>query len=164
MVMCYAPFISTLGDKHGETRRARNRFAIHHSSKSIEASDHDCVIVDYNRAPLIDGILITSAFGGCEIGYDRLSPFGNNRADSAKKNCIRPIVLGDGFWIVGAIGSRPLINCYIGIFCWARRSYSRQPYDQCYENELGNSHHCLPPNAMLLGSCPLWSKRDMRHV
>jgi hypothetical protein len=61
MMMRYAPFISPLGDKHGETRWAGNWFAIDHPSKSVEASDHHCVIVDYDRAPLINRILITGS-------------------------------------------------------------------------------------------------------
>ena len=127
MMMRYAPFISPLGDKHGEARWARNRFAIDHPSESVKASDHDGVIVDYDCAPFINRILVTGSFGGREISYDRLGPLGNNRADSSEKNCIRPIVLGDDFWIVGAISSRPPINCRIRIFCWARRSYGGQP-------------------------------------
>jgi hypothetical protein len=50
MMMRYAPFISTLGDKHGETRWGRNWFAIDHPSKSVKASDHDCATVDYGRS------------------------------------------------------------------------------------------------------------------
>jgi hypothetical protein len=46
MMMRYAPFISPLGDKHGESRWARNWFAIDHPSKGVEAGDHDCVIAD----------------------------------------------------------------------------------------------------------------------
>jgi hypothetical protein len=47
MMMRYAPFISAPSDQHGEARRTRNRFAIDHPSKSIKASDHNGVIVDY---------------------------------------------------------------------------------------------------------------------
>ena len=162
MMMRYAPFLSPLGDKHGEARWARNRFAIDHPSESVKASDHDGVIVDYDCAPFINRILVTGSFGGREISYDRLGPLGNNRADSSEKNCIVPIALADDFWIVGAISSRPPINCHIGVFCWARRGYSGQPQYQCYENKLSNSHHLAP--SMPLGSCPLWPKRDMRHV
>jgi hypothetical protein len=117
MMMRYAPFISALRDKHSESRWARNWLAIDHPSKSVKAGDHDCVIVDYDCAPFINRILVTGSFGGREISYDRLSPLGNNGADSPEKNCIGPIVLGDDFWIVGAISSRPPINCRIGIFC-----------------------------------------------
>ena len=116
MMMHYAPFTSALGDKHGETRWARNWFAIDYPSKSVEASDHDCIIVDYDCAPFINRILVAGSFCGREISYDRLSPLGNYRTDGAEKDRIGPIVLGDDFWIVGAISSRPPINCCIGIF------------------------------------------------
>src|SRR6516165_7764598 len=124
MMMCYAPFISALGDKHGESRWARNRFAIDHPGKSIKACDHNGAIVDDDCAPFINCILVTATFCGREISDNRLSSLGNNGADSPEKNCIGPIGLGDSFWIVGAISSRPPINCRIGVFRWARRSYS----------------------------------------
>src|SRR5215469_7959829 len=74
MMMRYAPFIAALGDKHGETRWARNWFAIDHPSKSVKASDHDGVIIDNDCAPFINGIPVTGSFGGREISRDRLSP------------------------------------------------------------------------------------------
>jgi len=73
-MMRYAPFISALGDKHGETRWARYQFAVDDPSKSVEASDHHGVIVDYDCVPFINRILVTGSFGGCEISHDRLSP------------------------------------------------------------------------------------------
>src|SRR5262252_3722788 len=54
MMMRYAPIISALGDKHGESRWARNRFAIDNASKSIKACDHNGAIVDDDCAPFID--------------------------------------------------------------------------------------------------------------
>src|SRR6516164_7283736 len=153
MMMRYAPFISALGDKHGESRWGLNWFAIDHPSKSVKASDHNCVIVDYDCAPFINCILVTGSFGGREISHNRLSPLGNNRANSAEKNRIGPIVLGDAFRIVGAISSRPPIDCHIGIICWARRGYSGQPQYQCYESELGNSPHSITSSASSNTGC-----------
>ena len=47
-MMRYAPFISALGDKHGEARRTRYRLALHHPGKRVKASDDDSVLVDYD--------------------------------------------------------------------------------------------------------------------
>src|SRR6516164_1414027 len=88
MMMRYAPFIPTLGDKHGETRWGRNRFAIDHPSKSVKTSDHYCVLVDYDCAPFINRIFVTGSFGGREISHDRLGPLGNHRADSAESTSL----------------------------------------------------------------------------
>jgi hypothetical protein len=93
----YAPFISALGDKHGESRWARDRFAVDRPSKGIKAGDHNGVIVD-DCAPFIDRIFVTGSFGRRKIGQDRFTPFGNNRADGSEKNCVGPIVLRDVFW------------------------------------------------------------------
>src|SRR6516225_9640479 len=88
MMMRYAPFIPTLGYKHGETRWGGNRFAIDHPSKSVKTSDHYCVLVDYDCAPFINRIFVTGSFGGREISHDRLGPLGNHRADSAESTSL----------------------------------------------------------------------------
>jgi len=56
-------------------------------------------------------ILVTGSFGGREISYDRFRPLRNDRADSAEKNRIGPIALGDDFWIVGtAVVAAPALR------------------------------------------------------
>ena len=99
-MMRYAPFTSALGNKHGEARWTRYRLALYHPGKRVKAGDDDSVIVDYDCAPFINRILVAGSFCGREISYDCLSSLGYNGTDSSEKNCIRPIVLGDGLWII----------------------------------------------------------------
>jgi len=100
MMMRYAPFISTLGDKHSEARWTRYRLALYHPGKRVKASDFDGVIVDCDGAPFVNCVLIAGSFCGRKILYYRLSSFGHNRTDSSEKDCIRTIVLGNGLWII----------------------------------------------------------------
>jgi hypothetical protein len=39
MMVRYAPFTSALGDKHGEARWSRYRFALYHPGKCVKAGD-----------------------------------------------------------------------------------------------------------------------------
>src|SRR5450759_3634794 len=103
MMMRYAPFTSALGDKHGEARWTRYRFALYHPGKRVKAGDFDSVIVDYDCAPFVNRVFVARSFCGREISYDRLSSLGNNGTDSSKENCIWTIILGDSLWIIGAI-------------------------------------------------------------
>ena len=96
MMMRYAPFISALGDKHGEARWTRHRLAIYHPGKRVKTSDFDRVIVDYDCAPFVNRVFVAGSFCGREIRYDRLSALGHNGTDGSEKNCIRTIVLGFG--------------------------------------------------------------------
>jgi hypothetical protein len=105
MMMRYAPFTSALDEKHGEARWTWYRLALYHSGKGVKASNYDGVIVDYNCSPFVNRVLVACSLSGREILYDRLSPLGHNGADSSEKNRIRPIVIGDGFRIVGAVCS-----------------------------------------------------------
>ena len=52
--------MSALGDKLGEARWTWNWFVIDHPSKSIETGDYDRVIVDYDRAPFVNRILVAA--------------------------------------------------------------------------------------------------------
>jgi hypothetical protein len=61
VMMPYTPFISALGDKHGEARWPRNWFAIDHPSKSVKTSDDDGILVDYDCAPFVNRILVAAA-------------------------------------------------------------------------------------------------------
>jgi hypothetical protein len=61
MMMRYAPFISALGDEHGEARWPRNWLAVDYPSKGVKTGDHDGVIVDYDCTPFINRILVTAA-------------------------------------------------------------------------------------------------------
>src|SRR5665647_2604078 len=100
MMMRDAPFTSALGDKHGEGRWTRHRFALYHPGKRVKASDCDGVIVDCDRAAFVNRVLVAGSFCGRKIFYYRLSPFGHNRTDGSEKDRIRTIVLGDGLWII----------------------------------------------------------------
>lgn len=101
MMMRYAPFASALGDKHGEARWARYRFALCHPGKRVKACDYDRGIVDCDCATFVNRVFVAGPFCGREIFYDRLSPLGDNRTDSSEKDCIRTIVFRDGLWIIG---------------------------------------------------------------
>ena len=85
MMMRYAPFISALGDKHSEARWPRHRLAIYHPRKRVKASDYDSTIVDYDRAPFVNRVLVAGSFCRREILYDRLRSLGHNGTDSSEK-------------------------------------------------------------------------------
>ena len=94
MMMCYAPFTPTLGDKHGEARWTRYSLALYHPSKCVKACDFDGVIADYDCAPFVNRVFVAGSFCGREIGYDRLSPLGYNGTNSSEKNLHR----GNSSW------------------------------------------------------------------
>ena len=73
-MMRYAPFASALGDKHGEARWTRYRFAIYHSGKRVEAGDFDGAIVDCDCAPFVNRV---RSMGRCNFsGAGLLAPVG----------------------------------------------------------------------------------------
>jgi hypothetical protein len=82
MMMRYAPFTSALGDKHGEARWTRYRFALYHPGKRVKAGDFDSVIVDYDCAPFVNRVFVAGSFCGREISYDRLLRMGAARHSS----------------------------------------------------------------------------------
>ena len=100
--MRYAPFVSTLGNKHREARWTRDCFALYHPGKRVKASDFDGGVVDCDGAPFVNCVLVAGSFGGRKILYYRLSSFGHNRTDRSEKNCIWPIVAGDGLRVITA--------------------------------------------------------------
>ena len=102
-MMRYAPFTSALGNKHGEARWTRYRFAVHHPGERVKAGDLNRVIVDCDCATFVNGVFVAGSFYGRKIGYDRLSPLGNNGTDSSEKDRIRTIVLGDSLRIIAVI-------------------------------------------------------------
>src|SRR5664280_2174609 len=124
MMMRYAPFTSALGDKHGEARWTRYRFALYHPGKRVKTSDFDGVIVDRDRAPFVNRVLVAGSFCGRKILYYRLSPFGHHWTDSSEKDRIRTIVLGNGLWIIAIECGGPTINRRVCIFCRASYGYS----------------------------------------
>ena len=100
-MMRYTPVTSALGDKHGEARRTRYRFALYHPGKRVKARDFDGAIVDWDCAPFVNRVLVAGSFCGRKILYYRLGPFGHNRTDSSEKDRIRTIALGNGLRIIG---------------------------------------------------------------
>src|SRR6266568_7061027 len=119
MMMRYAPFASAPRDKHGEARWGRYLFALYHPGKRVKAGDFDGVIVDCDCASFVDRVFIAGSFYGRKIGYDRLSPLGDNGTDSSEKNRIRTIVLGNGLWFISVQRGGPTVDRRIGVFCWA---------------------------------------------
>src|SRR6266498_789375 len=103
MMMRYAPFTSALGDKHCEARWSRYRFAVHHPGKRVKAGELDSVIVDCDCTPFVNRVFVAGSFYGRKVGYNGLSPLGNNGTDSSEKDRIRTIALGDRLRIIGAI-------------------------------------------------------------
>src|SRR5919206_3514328 len=99
MVMSDAPSTAAFCNKHGEARWTCYRLAFHHPGERVEAEDYDGVVVDYYRAPFVNRILIAGSFCRGEILYDRFGPLGHDRADGSEQDGIRPVVLGDGFWV-----------------------------------------------------------------
>src|SRR5262245_8090531 len=105
MVMCDAPLISLLADKHSEARRSRCCLAVHHTGKCVEAGDHGSAIANCNGAPLFDPIRVAASLYRTEVLCYRFRPFGDDWTNSSEQDCGRTIGFGNGLWIVGAVRS-----------------------------------------------------------
>jgi hypothetical protein len=76
------PLTIHLGQEHGEPRGRGHRLAVGHASKLIGAGHDHRVVIDYDRSPFLNFVLVAASrqFQVREIGMNRITALGNNRA------------------------------------------------------------------------------------
>jgi len=100
------PLAVLFGQEHREASRARDRLAVLHPSKLVEAGRDHRVVGDDDGLALLDGVLVAAPrqleIG--EVGPNCLAALGDDRAVRAEEYRIRRIELNQLVDIVGRIG------------------------------------------------------------
>jgi hypothetical protein len=140
--MRHSPF--AIGDQHGETRWRRCGLSIRHPRELVKSGDEYGIVIDDDRAPFADRVLVAAVLEHREVFPDPLRPFRDDRADRSEKDRVRRVSFDDRLGVIRRVCRRPPVDRRVRFLRWTgdRRSRNHQERAEA-ENMSKALHYCL---------------------